>query len=112
MGGPGSSRWRGHRRRRLVEETACLDLLDPELKEARKLPTASGELDLRLAGMEEPAVAVDFELGPVEPDGTRRAYAVSCRTERRSLRDTHAGKADAGLARVYRLPRQTRAEVA
>ncbi len=72
MGGPGSTRWRGHRRRSLVEETPCLDLLDPELKEALKLPTASGELDLRIAESGEPAVPVDFDLGPVEPNGTRR----------------------------------------
>ena len=33
MGGSGSIRWRGHRRRALVEETHCLDLLDRRWKE-------------------------------------------------------------------------------
>ena len=72
MGGPGSTRWRGHRPRRLVEETPCLDLLDPELKEALRLPSACGELDLRVPGTGEPAVPIDFDLGRVEPDGSRR----------------------------------------
>ena len=78
MGGPGSTRWRGHNRRRLVEETPCLDLLDPELKQALRLPEASGELDLRVAGTGEPAVPIDFELGPVESHGTRRLTVDFC----------------------------------
>ena len=72
MGGRGSTRWRGHNRQPLVEESVCLDLLDPELRKALKAPRASGELDLRVAGTGEPAIPIDFELGVVEPNDTRR----------------------------------------
>jgi hypothetical protein len=71
MGGSGSTRWRGHRPRPLVEEAHCLDFLDTNWKEILRLPAASGTLEWRGRGGVVPEHWVDFHLNPVEPDGTR-----------------------------------------
>jgi hypothetical protein len=71
MGGSGSTRWRGHRRRALVEETHCLDLLDRRWKEILRLRQASGTLEWRSRGSVVPEWWFDFHLSPVETDGTR-----------------------------------------
>jgi len=47
MGGPGSTRWRGHERRGLVEETPALDMLHDTLKAALAAPAATGSLTWR-----------------------------------------------------------------
>ena len=71
MGGSESTRWRGYRRRPLVEETLCLDLLDPKMKDVLRLHRASGTLEWQDPGGVVPKEWVDFHLSPVEPDGTR-----------------------------------------
>jgi hypothetical protein len=71
MGGSGSTRWRGQRRRALVEEAHCLDLLDQRWAEILGLPAASGTLEWRESGSLVPKKWVDFALSPVETDGTR-----------------------------------------
>jgi hypothetical protein len=71
VGGSGSTRWRGHHRRALVEEAHCLDFLDPNWKEILRLPAASGTLEWRGRGGVVPEWWVDFHLNPVEPNGTR-----------------------------------------
>ena len=71
MGGSESTRWRGHRRRPLVEEASCFDLLDPNWKEILRLHRASGTLEWRDLGRVVPKEWVDFHLNPIEPDRTR-----------------------------------------
>ena len=72
MGGPGSTRWHGHQRRPLVEAALCLDLLDPRVKEALRLPSASGTLEWTNPDTGMPRGSVPFHLGPLEPEGGRR----------------------------------------
>jgi hypothetical protein len=71
MGGSGSTRWRGHQPRRLVEQTHCLDLLDRRWKEILRLRQASGTLEWRSRGSVVPEHWVDFTLSPIQADGTR-----------------------------------------
>jgi hypothetical protein len=71
MGGSGSTRWRGQRRRALVEEAHCLDLLDQRWKGVLRLHQASGTLEWRGPGSLVPQEWVDFHLSPVQEDGTR-----------------------------------------
>ena len=67
----GSTRWRGYRRRPLVEEARCLDLLNSRWKKILRLHQASGTLEWGDPGSVVPKKSVDFHLNPVEPDGTR-----------------------------------------
>lgn len=86
MGGRGSSRWRGHQPRRLVEHTRRLDFLSPSWRAVLKLPAASGTLIWRNANGARTAT-VAFELGPIEenfartlvllPQGSRRSVCVT-----------------------------------
>jgi hypothetical protein len=71
MAGRGSTRWRGHQPRPLVEETHCLDLLDQRWREILRLHRASGTLEWRDSGNLVPKEWVDFRLSPVQEDGTR-----------------------------------------
>ncbi len=72
MGGPGSTRWHGYQRRPLVEAALCLDLLDPRVKEALRLPSASGTLEWTNPDTGMPRGSVPFHLSPVESEGGRR----------------------------------------
>ena len=47
MGGPGSTRWRGHRPQPLVEEALALDLTDLRRKGALSLPLCAGTIEWR-----------------------------------------------------------------
>ncbi len=71
LGGPGSTRWRQHRPKPLVEETPCLDLLHPEWKAFMAAPTATGTIKWRRAGSGSYLAEVTFALSAVEEDGTR-----------------------------------------
>ena len=71
MGRRGSSRWRKLRRRPLVEEAHCIDLLDPKWKEVLRLERASGTLQWGNPGSVVPKEWIDFYLNPIEPDGSR-----------------------------------------
>ena len=71
MGRRGSSRWRKLRRRPLVEEAHCIDLLDPKWKEVLRLHRASGTFEWGNPGSVVPKEWIDFHLSPVESDGSR-----------------------------------------
>ena len=71
MGGRESTRWRGYRRRRLVEDALCLDLLHPKWKEILCLQRANGTIEWLDQRSVVPSGWLDFHLNPIEGDGTR-----------------------------------------
>ena len=71
MGGPGSTRWRGHAPKPLVEEARGLDLFDPQWREALRQPRASGTIEWTRPPSAAPLGRVDFHLSPIDEDGTR-----------------------------------------
>ncbi len=71
MGGIGSTRWREHRRRPLVEDAPPLDFLDPKWRDVLSLDRASGTLEWCRGAEVVPARWADFHLNPVQSDGTR-----------------------------------------
>jgi hypothetical protein len=69
MGGTGSSRWKDHRKARLVTDAMALDLRHPEWKSLLAKDRAEGTLQWSRSG--SPVRWVDFLVAPVNPDGTR-----------------------------------------
>ena len=73
MGGPGSTRWRDHTPKPLVEEALPLDLLRPPLSEALREPGgATGTLHWSSAPTGARLAEARFSVGPILEDGTRR----------------------------------------
>ena len=72
MGGSGSTRWRHHKRRPLVEEALCINLFEPELYALLKSPSgAEGAFKWLFPETGALRGCVPFHLSPVEPNGSR-----------------------------------------
>jgi hypothetical protein len=72
MGGPGSTRWRGHTPKPIAEHTPALDFLSSTLKAALQQPRrADGMLRWTDSGGRL-VLAATFDLGPVQDDDSRR----------------------------------------
>jgi hypothetical protein len=70
MGGSGSSRWKKHRKARLVTEAMAIDLRDSEWKAVLTNDRAEGAVRWSRSG--SPRAWIDFLLAPVNSDGNRR----------------------------------------
>ena len=71
MGGPGSTRWREHDRKPLVESTLYLDLLARQVLELLSQPRTSGTIRWLCPETGAPRASADFSLGSVQPHSTR-----------------------------------------
>ena len=71
MGGSGSSRWRGHTARPLVEESLCLDFASRNWRPAFREEQASGWVSPSSPSGTETTEFM-FRLYPPKPDGSRR----------------------------------------
>ncbi len=71
MGGKGSTRWRNHRKARLVTEARKIDLRLPEWKALLSNDRAEGTLQWSNSRTGSPRAWADFLLAPLQPDGTR-----------------------------------------
>jgi hypothetical protein len=71
MGGRGSTRWRDHDRKPLVESALRIDLLEPAWKAALSQPRAAGRIEWSDTSTGAPIAWADFHLGTVSEDGSR-----------------------------------------
>ena len=71
MGGRGSTRWRNHSKRTVVEAAKKIDLRDPQWKALLARERADGTLYWSDRRSGTPTGWTDFLLGPVIPGGTR-----------------------------------------
>lgn len=71
MGGPGSTRWRGHPRKPRVEDALCLDLLEPGFRAHLECERVEGSIEWRDPDTETLVGWTAFRLAPPGSDGTR-----------------------------------------
>ena len=71
MSGRHNTGLRGHRRRPLVEDALCLDLLHPKWKETLRFHRISGTIEWRGQRGVVPRGWVDFHLNPIEANRSR-----------------------------------------
>jgi len=84
MGGPGSTRWRDHQKRPLVEESLHLDIVTFRKSGALGPSGGWGDMDWP-AHRGRPAGEGRFELHPAQPDGTRVLIVTIARNEQESF---------------------------